>query len=151
MYDDASRIRSRNGQFEPDDSSFHLSFEKRKNAQFRQENRVNVVAATSGTVCPLKLLEMLRMHTGESEDAFVFRGVNGRLMKKSMERTSPGNGCITYDQFFTCISLRWFGGVMGISPTEFLSRYDSQSCRNGGASSTSNDGIPLELWGQHGD
>jgi hypothetical protein len=40
---------------------------------------------------------------------------------------------------------------MGISPTEFLSRYGSQSGRSGGASATSNAGIPLELWGQHGD
>jgi hypothetical protein len=39
---------------------------------------------------------------------------------------------------------------MGISPTEFLSRYGSQSGRNGRASASSNAGIPLELWGQHG-
>ena len=98
----------------------------------------------------MKLLEMMRRHTGESEDAFVFRGFNGRLVKKSPERTSPGNECITYAQLSTCLSL-WFGGLMGIPPTEFLSRYGSQSGRNGGASAASNAGIPLELWGQHGD
>ncbi len=32
MYDDASRLRWHNVKFEPDDNSFHLSFEKRKNA-----------------------------------------------------------------------------------------------------------------------
>ncbi len=40
---------------------------------------------------------------------------------------------------------------MGLSPTEFLSRYGSHSGRSGGASAASNAGIPLELWGQHGD
>ena len=76
--------------FDSDGSCFHLSFEKRKNAQFRQGNRVTVAAATSGPVCPFKLLEMLYVHTGREEDAFVFRGFNGRLVKKSPERTSPG-------------------------------------------------------------
>ncbi len=90
-YDDASHLRWRNVQFDADGSNFHLSFEKRKNAQFRQGNRVTVAAVDSGPVCPLKLLEMMRRHTGESEDAFVFRGFNGRLVKKSPERISPGN------------------------------------------------------------
>ncbi len=40
---------------------------------------------------------------------------------------------------------------MGIPPTEFLSRYGSQSGRSGGALAASNAGIPLELWGWHGD
>ncbi len=85
-YDDASRLRWRNVQFELDGSNFHLSFEKRKNAQFWQGHRVNVVAVTSGLVCPYKLLEMMRRHTGESDDAFVFRGFDGRLVKKSPEQ-----------------------------------------------------------------
>jgi hypothetical protein len=72
-YDDAIRLRLRNVQFEPAGSNFHLAFKKRKNAQFRQGKRVIVAATTSGPLCPLKLLEMMRMHTGESEDAFVFR------------------------------------------------------------------------------
>ena len=40
---------------------------------------------------------------------------------------------------------------MGISPTEFLSLYGSQSDRIGGASTASKAGIFLELWGQYGD
>jgi len=65
IYDDASRLRWRNVRFEPDGVSFHLSFEKRKNAKSMQGNRVTVVAAISGPVCPLKLLEMMKRHTGE--------------------------------------------------------------------------------------
>ena len=91
MYDDAIRLRWRNVQFEPDGNNFHLSFEKRKNSQFRQGSRVTMAAATFSPVCPLKLLEMMRRHTGESDCAFVFRGFNGRLVKKTPERTSPGN------------------------------------------------------------
>ncbi len=149
-YDDVSHLCWRNVKFDPDGSCFHLSFETRKNAEFRQGNRVTVVASTSWDVCPFKLLEMLYVHTGRNEDAFVFRGFNGRLVKKSPERTSPGNACITYAQFSTFLAL-WFRGVPGIAPAEFQSRYGSRSGRSGGASSASNAGIPLELWGQHGD
>jgi hypothetical protein len=68
-------------EIEPDGNSFHLTFEKRKNAQCMQENRVGEAATTIGLVCPFKMLEMMRLHTGESEDAFVFRGFTGRLVK----------------------------------------------------------------------
>ena len=40
---------------------------------------------------------------------------------------------------------------MGVSPSEFLSLYGSQSGRSEAASAASNAGISLELWGQHGD
>ncbi len=69
-YDDTSRLRWHNVEFEPNRSSFHLSFEKRKNDQFRKRNRVTVVPSTIGPVFPLKLLEMMRLHTGGGgEDA----------------------------------------------------------------------------------
>ncbi len=104
---------------------------------------MTVVVVTSGPACPLSPLEMMRRHTGESEDAFVFRGFRG--LKKSPERTSSGNECITYAQFSTSLAL-WLGGVMGIHTTEFLSRYGSQSSRGGGALAASNAGIPFKLW-----
>jgi hypothetical protein len=77
-------------------------------------------------------------------------GFNGRLVKKSPERTSPGDDYIAYMQFSTFLAL-WFGGVMGLSSEEFLAQYDSQSSRSGAASAASNVGISLELRGQHGD
>jgi len=151
IYNDANRLRWRNITIEPDGNSFHLYFEKRENAQYRQGNRVTVAAATEGPVCPLILLRMMIIHTGGvSDDAFVIRGFNGRLVRRSQERTSPGDAFITYGQFTTCLSL-WFGGVMGVPPSEFLSLYESQSGCSGAASTTSNAGIPLELWGQQGD
>ena len=94
-YDDASRLRWRNVQFEPDGNSFRLSFEEKKNAQFRQGVRVTVVVTTSGPACPHKLVEVMRRHTGEKHDSCVFRGFNGRMVKKSPERTSQGNECVT--------------------------------------------------------
>ncbi len=66
-YDDVSRLRWRNVQFEPGGISFHLSFEKRKNVQFKQWNRVIVVVVTCSPVCPLKLLEMMRRQTHGGE------------------------------------------------------------------------------------
>jgi len=80
-YNDASRLRWRNVTIEPDGSNFHLSFEERKNAKFRQGNRVTVAATSEGPVCPLMLLRMMMLHTEGGGDALVFRGFNGRLVK----------------------------------------------------------------------
>jgi hypothetical protein len=64
-YNDASHLRWRNVTIESDGVSFHLSFEKRKNAQFMQGNRVTVAVVTEGPVCPLMLLRMMMLHTGD--------------------------------------------------------------------------------------
>jgi len=45
----------------------------------------------------------------------------------------------------------WFGGILGRTPEEFKGQYGSQSGGIGSASAVSNAGIPVELWGQHGD
>ena len=45
----------------------------------------------------------------------------------------------------------WFGGILWLTPEEFKGQYGSQSGRIGSASAASNAGIPVELWGQHGD
>ena len=111
---------------------------------------MTVATATKGPVCPLRLLRMMMLRTGGSDDAFLFRGFNGRLVRSSPKRTSPDDAFITYVQFTTCLS-QWFGGVLGVSPSEFVSLYGSQSGRSGAASAASNAGIPLELRGQHGD
>jgi hypothetical protein len=50
-YNDGSRLRWRNAKFEQDGGYFHLTFEKRKNAQSKQGNRVTVVVAPQGQVC----------------------------------------------------------------------------------------------------
>jgi hypothetical protein len=57
---------------------------------------------------------------------------------------------IKYPQYMRYLSL-WFGGILGLTPVEFKSQYGSQSGRIGSASAASNAGIPVELWGQHGD
>jgi len=55
-----------------------------------------------------------------------------------------------YAQYMRYLSL-WFGGILGLTPEEFKGKYGSQSGRIGPASAASNAGIPVELWGQHGD
>ena len=54
-YSDVSRLKWENIRFESDLSSFEITFEIRKNSQFRQGNKV-LVAATKDIICPLKLL-----------------------------------------------------------------------------------------------
>ena len=41
--------------------------------------------------------------------------------------------------------------LIGLTPEEFNGEYGSHSGRIGSASVASNVGIPVELWGQHGD
>jgi hypothetical protein len=57
---------------------------------------------------------------------------------------------IKYAQYIRYLSL-WFGGILGLTPVEFKGPYGSQSGRIGSASTASNAGIPVKLWGQHGD
>jgi integrase len=149
-YDDASGLQWRNVRFVEDGSGFEITFDKRKNAQFRQGNKVLVAANPSATVCPLRMLRELRIFTGGSEDLFIFRGFNGRLVAKRPGSTAPGPDKITYDQFFRYLG-QWFSGVRGVSTAVFRKQFATQSNRSGGASAALNAGVSDELIGQHGD
>ena len=60
-YNDVSHLRWRNIRYEPDGSSFEITFEKRKNAQFSQGNKVVVAEAKpDASVCSLLLLRSLQ-------------------------------------------------------------------------------------------
>jgi len=58
-YSDVSQLKWGNVHFESELSSFVITFETRKNFQFRQGNKVTV-AATNNIICPLKLLLKLK-------------------------------------------------------------------------------------------
>ena len=58
-YSNVSRLKWRSIKFESDSSCFEITFEFRKNAQFRQGIKV-IVAATNDKVCPLKILRALQ-------------------------------------------------------------------------------------------
>jgi hypothetical protein len=145
-YDDASGFQWRNIRFVEDGSGFEITFDKRKNAQFRQGNKVLVAANPSATICPLKLLRELRIFTGGSKDLFIFRGFNGRLVSKRPGSTAPGPDKITYDQFFRHLGL-WLSGIMGVSVAVFCKQFATQSSRSGGASAALNAGVSDELIG----
>ena len=85
---------------------------------------------------------------GDGDD-YIFRGFNRRCVVTSPERTVPGPNFISYAQFSKYLVL-WFGASLGISPKQFSTIYGSQSGRSGAASATSNAGVAMELWGQHG-
>ena len=148
-YDDASGLRWRNVRFVPDGSGFEITFEKRKNAQYRQGNKVLVASCPDAVVCPMRLLRQLRAFTGGSEDLFVFRGFNGRVVAKNPGSTAPGPEKISYDQMLRFMSL-WFSGVLGTSVALFRKQFATQSGRSGSASAAANAGVSAELWGQHG-
>ncbi len=117
-YDDASDLLLSSILFEAEGSAFEITFDKRKNAQFRQGNKVLVASSPLSTVCPLRLLRELESYTGGSEGLLVFRGFNGRRVAKSPRSTTPGPNTITYDQFLRFVSL-WFSGEMGVSVAAF--------------------------------
>ncbi len=47
--------------------------------------------------------------------------------------------------------ISWFRGILGLSAEKFKARHGYRSGRIGSASAASNAGIPVELWGHHGD
>ena len=101
-YNDVSHLRWRNIRFELDGSSFEITFEMRKNAQFCQGNKVVVAAAKPDpSICRLLLLRSLQSFylRHDTEDNFVFRGFNGRLVQKIWVKTEPYKSLITYDKF----------------------------------------------------
>jgi hypothetical protein len=116
-YSDVSRLKWKNINFESDLSSFEITFEIRKNAQFRQGNKV-IVSANNDLVCPLKLLLALKSVANPDVEDFVFRGFNGRLVAKNPGKTTPMLLAIKYPQYMRYLSL-WFGGILGLTPIEF--------------------------------
>ena len=148
-YDDASGLRWRNIRFVEDGRGFEITFEKRKNAQYRQGNKVLVASCPGAVVCPMRLLRQLRVYTGGSEELHVFREFNGRLVAKNPGSTTPGPDKIPYDHMLRFMGL-WFSGVLGTSVALFKKQWATQSERSGSASAAANAGILAEIWGQHG-
>ena len=109
-----------------------------------------VAASPSSAVCPVRMLWELESFTCGAESLPVFRGFDGRLAAKSPRLTAPGPKKIAYDQLLRFLSL-WFSGEMGVTVAAFRKQFATQSGRSGGASAASNAGVPVELWGQHGD
>ena len=118
-YSDVSRLKWGNIKFEKDLSSFEITFEIRKNSQFRQGNKV-LVAATMDVICPLKLLLKLKDLDPKSscDSSPIFCGFNGRLVARNPQDTTPFDVPIKYTQYVRYLSL-WFGEVLGISTQEF--------------------------------
>jgi hypothetical protein len=94
----------------------------------------------------MRLLLQSRAFTGGSEDLYVFRGFNERLVAKSPGKTAPGPDKISYDQMLRFMGL-WFSGVHGASVALFKKQWATHSGRSRSASAAANAGIPAELWG----
>ncbi len=78
---------------------YEITFEKRKNEQYRQGSKVLVASSPLSTVCPVRLMREVQIYTGGSEDLSIFRGFNGRLVARSPRMNAPGPKKITYDQY----------------------------------------------------
>ena len=76
---DVSRLKWKKINFESDSSSFEISFEIRKNAQFRQGNKV-IVLAIKYVVYSLKLLRALQSVSNPEGEDIIFHGFDGRLV-----------------------------------------------------------------------
>jgi hypothetical protein len=72
-YDDASALQLRNVHFLEDRSAYEFTFDKRKNAQYRQGNKVMVTSTPLAAICPVQLVLALREHTGGSEEEMQLR------------------------------------------------------------------------------
>ncbi len=85
-YDDASGLLWRNVRFVEDGSGFKISFDKCKNAQFRQGNKVLVASSPLAAVCPVRSLLKLRIFTGGRRTCMYSGGSTGGLWRKALRR-----------------------------------------------------------------
>jgi hypothetical protein len=128
-YKNVSKLKCGNIKFALYISSFEITFEIRKNSQFRQGNKV-LMAATKDDNCHLKLMSKLKDidSNGSYDSSPIFCGFNGRLVVKNPQKRYLLNVPIKYAQYVRYLSL-WFGEVLGISTQEFKAQYGSQSSR----------------------
>ena len=89
-----------------------------------------VTALPNAAVCPVRMLQRLRVYTGGAEELYVFRGFNVRLVNKRPGNTAPGPMKITYDQLLRYWSL-WFSSVLGVSVEDFRNQLATLSGRSG--------------------
>jgi integrase len=122
-YSDISRLKWKNIKFESDSNFFEITFEIRKNAQFRQGNKL-IVSATNDVVCLLHVLRALQSVSNSEGDGFIFRYFNGRLVATNPGKTTPMVMTIKYAQYMRYLSL-WFGGILGLTPRELKGPYGS--------------------------
>ena len=134
--------------FDSGSNSVILSFVRRKNDQYRQGSRVTVSSSGDARCCPVMLLRQLCIWARSTSSDLVFQGFDGSLVRRSPERSTPTGSAISYPQFRRYLS-QWFGPVLGLSPSDFLKEFGSQSGRSGGASAAANACVPWERWGQH--
>jgi len=77
--------------FEANGSAFEITFDTRKNSQYRQGKEIVLISALPfAAVCRVNLLQRLRLYTGGAEGFYVFRGFNVKLISKSLGITAPG-------------------------------------------------------------
>jgi hypothetical protein len=79
-YDDASGLLWASIHFEADGTGFGITFDKRKNVQLRQGNKVLVSSSPLAMVCHVRLPREFQLSTGGAVDLHVFRGFNGRMV-----------------------------------------------------------------------
>ncbi len=103
-YSDVSRLNWGIANFESVLSSLAITFEIRKNSQFRQGNKITAVS-TNDNICPLKLLLKLELGDVYATSKTLFWGFNGRLVAKSPKKTAPSKLPIKYDQYVRYLSL----------------------------------------------
>jgi len=95
-------------------------------------------------VCQVRLLRELQKFGGPDPVCFVFKGINGRVVTKSLSKMQPNDAPILIEQYFRYLSF-WFSVVLGSSPTEFRKQFGTQLGRSVGDSAASNAGVALEL------
>ena len=91
-----ARLMWRNVRFAADMRGFELSFDKHKNAQYIQDNKVLGASSSLVVVCSVRLTMKLGIFTGGSEDLLVFLGFNGQMLAKSPRTAAPRPERIAY-------------------------------------------------------
>ena len=132
-----------------DEDQMVVSFERRKNDQFREGSQV-VVPNRDDALDLVTLMASWRQRSpaGKGDD-FVFLNFPFTANSRNLDAPVHTRQAITYGQYRKALSI-WMPAHVGVqNASEFLKLYGTKSGRAGGATAACNAGVPDALW-QHG-
>ena len=127
-----------------------VSFEKRKNDQFREGSQV-VVPSREDALDLVSLMASWKARSpANSADDFVFLNFPFNANSRNLDAPVHTRQAIAYGQYRKALSI-WMPVHVGVqNASEFLKLYGTKSGRAGGATAACNAGVPDALWQQHG-
>jgi hypothetical protein len=127
-----------------------VSFEKRKNDQFREGSKVVVPCRDDALDLVSLMASWKERSPAGKEDDFVFLNFPFNANSRNLDAPVHTRQAISYGQYRKALSI-WMPAHVGVqNASEFLKLYGTKSGRAGGATAACNAGVPDAVWQRHG-